>query len=301
MENLYKSQDFSFLAAIFTVFLCFIFGSNIVAIKISLHGLGTFTTAGIRFTIASAAILLWAKLTSKTFSIKKGQAIQLLIVSIIFTVQLSMFYLGISKTHASRGTLFMNMQPFFITFLAHYFIPGDQINIKKIIGLVLGFIGVLFVVIEKKGITADFQMGDIIILVVAFIWACHIVYIKRIIHDFEPFHFVFYPMIFSIPFFFIEGYLWDSSMVDYIDIKIIGSLLYQSLVTASFGFVAWNYMLQEYGATALHSFVFIMPVAGVLLGSLVLGEPLTFNILISLLFIILGIIVIHINSFIRKG
>lgn len=82
-------------------------------------------------------------------------------------------------------------------------------------------------------------------------------------------------------------------MIAYVDLKILGSLLYQSLVTASFGFVAWNKMLQKYGATALHSFVFIMPIAGVMLGGIVLEEPITFNIIIALLLVVSGIIVIN--------
>ena len=77
------------------------------------------------------------------------------------------------------------------------------------------------------------------------------------------------------------------------DYEIIGSLLYQSLITASFGFIVWNSLLQRYGAVALHSFIFIMPVAGVLLGGLVLDEPITINIITALLLIVTGILTIH--------
>jgi drug/metabolite transporter (DMT)-like permease len=52
-------------------------------------------------------------------------------------------------------------------------------------------------------------------------------------------------------------------------------------------------MLQKYGAVALHSFIFIMPVAGVVLGGLVLGEPITIKIISALLLIVAGILVVH--------
>jgi len=159
--------------------------------------------------------------------------------------------------------------------------------------MVIGFTGVAFVFLDKESVTAGFRSGDLIILAVAFLWACNIVYVKRIIDNFEAFHIVLYPMIFSVPFFFIGAFLWDTSIIAYVDLKILGSLLYQSLVTAAFGFVAWNKMLQKYGATALHSFVFIMPIAGVMLGGIVLNEPFTFNIIIALLLVVSGIIVIN--------
>ncbi|MEA1900474.1 MAG: DMT family transporter [Thermodesulfobacteriota bacterium] len=293
IKNTPRNNELSLLACSYSVFLCIIFGANAVAIKISLFGLGTFTTAGLRFTIASIAICLWAKASGLSFKIREGQLYQLFVIGMIFTVQLSLFYLGLSKTNASRGTLVVNILPFFVLFLAHFFLPGDRITIRKIIGMVIGFTGVAFVFLDKESVTAGFRSGDLIILAVAFLWACNIVYVKRIIDNFEAFHIVLYPMIFSVPFFFIGAFLWDASIIAYVDLKIFGSLLYQSLVTAAFGFVAWNKMLQKYGATALHSFVFIMPIAGVMLGGIVLNEPITFNIIIALLLVVSGIIVIN--------
>lgn len=293
VEETSYNQELPFLAAINTSILCIVFGANAVAIKISLFGLGTFTTAGLRFSIAAFAIFLWAKITRRPFSIKKGQIRQLLVISGIFTVQLSMLYLGMSKTNASRGTLLINLQPFFVLFLAHHFIPGDRITKKKFLGLFLGFTGMTFVFLGKKTVNADIQIGDVLILITAFLWACNTVYIKRIISAFDPFQIVLYPMIFSVPFFFLSGFLWDSPIFSHIDLKVLGSLLYQSLITASFGYVIWNYLLQKYGAVSLHSFIFIMPISGVFLGGLILGEPITANIILALLLIVSGILVVN--------
>jgi drug/metabolite transporter (DMT)-like permease len=288
-----NNQEFSFLAGISTAFLCVIFGSNAVAIKFSFSGLGVFTTAGIRFGIASLTIFLWAKTTGQSLSLKRGQLHQVLILAALFTVQLSLFYFGLSKSNASRGTLIANLLPFFVLFLAHFFIPGDRVTMRKFLGILFGFSGVAFMFAEKKGITADFRLGDLSILVAVFFWSCSTVYLKRIINFFSPFHITLYSMIFSVPVFFLEALIWDTPMIYHLNLEILGALLYQSLVTASFGFVAWNTMLQKYGAVALHSFVFIMPIAGVALGGLVLKEPITSKIIIALLLIVAGILVVH--------
>jgi len=289
----YQNKDLSFWAACFTVFICMLFGANAVAIKISLEGIGVFTMAGIRFGVASITIFLWAKITGRSFKINKKQILQLFVISIVFTIQLSFFYLGLSKSNASRGTLLANFQPFFTLFLAHFFIPGDQITRRKIMGILMGFAGVAFVFLEKKGVTSDFNTGDTMILTAAFLWACNAVYTKRIISAFQPFQITLFPMVFSVPLFFLGAMLWDHPMITFINGKIIGAMVYQSLVTASFGFVVWNSLLQKYGAVALHSFIFIMPVTGVSLGGLVLREPITANILIAMLLIVAGILIIH--------
>ena len=291
-----NNQDLPLLAAIFTSFLCIVFGANAVAIKMSLSGLGVFTTAGLRFGMAAFIIFFWAKITGRSFKIKKGQTQQLLIISVFFTFQLSLLYFGLNKTNASRGTLLINLQPFFVLFLAHYFIPGDKVTKKKIFGLFMGFVGMVFVFFGKKGIATDVQFGDFLILITAFLWACNTAYIKRVINAFDPFQIVLYPMIFSIPFFFLAGFIWDKTMIGHVNLKVLGSLLYQGLLTGSFGFVAWNNMLQKYGVVSLHSFIFIMPIAGVFLGGVVLGEPITFNILLALLLIVSGIVVVNVKG-----
>ena len=102
-------------------------------------------------------------------------------------------------------------------------------------------------------------------------------------------------MVFSVPVFFLEALLWDKPMISTLDFKIVAAVLYQSLVTAAFGFLTWNTLLQKYGAVALHSFIFIMPIAGVALGGLVLGEPITLKILIALALIVAGILVVHLK------
>jgi drug/metabolite transporter (DMT)-like permease len=293
IKNQPENQDFSLIAAIYTVFLCILFGSNAVAIKMAFNGIGVFTTAAIRFSIASITIYLWARTAGQSLILKKGQLHQMLILSILFWAQISLFYLGLSKTNASRGTLIANLLPFFILFLAHIFIPGDRITKRKLVGILLGFAGVTSMFLEDKNITSDLRLGDLIILLAVFFWASNAIYLKRIIDAYNSFQIVLYSMLFAVPFFFLEGFLSDRHMVSHLDSKIIGALLYQSFVTASFGFVAWNNLFHKHGAVSLHSFVFIMPIAGVALGGLVLGEPITPKLLLALVLIVSGILVVH--------
>jgi drug/metabolite transporter (DMT)-like permease len=291
--NYSNDQGLPFFAAIYTSLICISFGSNAVAIKMTLKGMGPFTTAGIRFGIAAVVIYIWARLTRRNIAIRKEQLIPVLITSVLFTVELALLYLGLNKTNASRGTLLINLQPFMVLFLAHIFIPEERITKKNTLGLLLGFTGLTLFFLSRKGVTTSIQIGDSIILLGALIWAIQTVYIKKIIDRYSPFHLVMYPMIIATPFFILAGFFWDNPMVSDVNLTVIGSLLYQSLISAAFGYVAWNNLLQKYGAVSLHSFLFIMPIAGVFLGVLILDEPITINILGSMLLIATGIIIVN--------
>jgi len=283
-------------ASISAVFLGILFGANAVAIKISLTGMGPFTNAGIRFALAGAAITVFAKTTRVPLAITGKQARQLLILALIFTAQLSFFYAGMARTTASHGTLIINLLPFIILILAHFFIPGDCITFKKSAGISLGFTGVVFLFLDSATLGSGLKTGDLLVFCAVMLWGCNAVYVKRIISEVNAVQIVLYPMIFAVPVFLFCGFFWDTPMIHSLNPTIFKALFYQAFVTASFGFVAWNSLIKRYGVTAVHSFVFIMPAAGVFFGVLILDEPLTLNLLTAGFFIIAGILVVHIRK-----
>ncbi len=283
-------------SSLYTAFLCLLFGANAVAIKISLNGLGAFTTAGLRFSIAAAAILLWVAFKHQALIINKKQVLQMVILSLLFVLQTSCIYIGFTKTTASHGIIITNLLPFFVLTLAHYFIPGEQITFKNGVGVTLGFLGIIFLFFDSSQMSGDLLAGDLMILFAVFFWGCNAVYTKRINKGFSAVQITWYPMIFGAPLFFLCGYFWDGQMVTSVNAAVLKALLFQSIAVTSFGFVAWNGLLRRFGATALHSFVFLMPVAGVFFGVLLLGEPLTGKLIVSMVLIVSGIIIVNNRS-----
>jgi len=283
------------LPGFFIAFLTVLFGANAVAIKLTLTGMGPLTTAGCRFAMAAVAIACWARVTGRRFRIQPGQALQLMVIAGAFTLQLSLFYLGLERTEASRGVLIANLLPFFVLFLSHFFIPGERITWKKFVGILLGFAGVTVLFSGAQHFSGSIRAGDPIVLAAVVVWSCNVVYTKSIINAYEPFHLVLYPMIVSVPVFLSAGSLWDQRMFFDLNPVVLSAYAYQGLVTAAFGFVAWNTMLKRYGASTLHTFVFIMPIAGVVLSGIVLDEPITPNLLVAMIFIAAGILMVHIN------
>lgn len=273
--------------------LCLLFGANAVAIKIGLTGLGVFTAAGLRFGAGAILIVIWAKLTGSPLAVNKRQFCHLCLLAVIFYVQLSLFYFGLSRTTASHGTLITNVLPFIVMILAHHFIPGDSFNLKKLSGLILGFSGVVVLFFDGTHFTNNKQLGDLLVLLAVLLWGCHVIYIKKIIEDFGPIQITLYPLGMAAPLFLISGFIWDGEMVRFVDGPIIKAMLYQTFITASFGLVAWNSLIQKYGATALHSFIFIMPLSGVFFGILLLGEPVTTGLVCSILLVVSGLIVVN--------
>jgi drug/metabolite transporter (DMT)-like permease len=290
-----QEKEWTPFSVCLAVFLSAAFGANAVAIKISVSGIGPFTAAGIRFLIASWVIFAWGRATGRSFDVHRNHVYPLLVLFLVFFSQISLLYLGISRTNASRAVLISNLQPFFVLFLAHFFIPDDRITFHKVLGLFLGFAGVCLVFLEKEGVTEDFQFGDVLMVLSTLFWAASAVYTKTVLHRLSPHFIAFYQMSLSVPFFFLCGFLWDQPMIVTLDREVVIAVLYQALVAAAFGFIAWNTLLQHHGAVILNSFNFIMPITGVFMAWWLLNEPLTVKLLLALFFIIAQMVVLYLE------
>jgi len=288
------SRDISLGISLFTVLLCALFGANAVAMKISLSGLGVFTNIFLRFSISSLTILLWARWRGWPIMVaNRRQARQITVVSLIFFCQMSGMYLGQNLTTASHGTLIANLLPFVVMLLAHLFLKDERMQLKKAAGLLLGFSGVLLLFLDTAHAGASSWQGDSIIFLAVLLWGCNVVFIKRIIADFHPVQITVLPMLLNMPLFFAAALIFDKEMISTLSPPVIAALLYQGLVTASFGFIMWNTLIQRYGATALHSFIFIVPISGVTFGVLLLGEPFTMRLAGAILLVSAALIVVN--------
>ena len=165
-------------AAVVAAALCIAFGANAVAIKICLAEFGALTLAATRFALAALIITLWALATGKRLRLKRGQLKQLTLLSAGFALQIGLFYVGLSNTTASRGTLIANLQPFLVLVLAHFFVPGDRITVRKAVGITLGFVGVASLFVHDEGISDAVRTGDLIVLGAVVCWGGTAVYIN---------------------------------------------------------------------------------------------------------------------------
>lgn len=283
------NQKLTPLAALATAALCVIFGANFVAIKLSLGGLGVFTCATLRFGVGALLIALLARLRGQSLRLERRMVRPVLLLCAVFTVQIALFYVGLDKTHASRGTLISNLQPFVVLVLAHYFIPGDRITLPKLAGIVLGFTGVFLVFSGGETLGRNLRIGDTVVLAAVLIWSANAVYTKRIISALSAYQISFYPMAFSLPFLAGAALLWDHPSHGPIGSTVIGSLLYQIIMATALGWCAWNALFQKYGAVAMSSYLFLQPITGVILGGLMLGEPTrSTSILLALPLVLIG-------------
>ncbi|MCU0560106.1 MAG: DMT family transporter [Desulfobacterales bacterium] len=284
------------LSSALAAFLCVLWGANTVAVKFSLSGFGPLTAAAVRFAVSTLILWGWALVSGQPLRPAPGALRPLLINSLLFTLQLTLIYVGFTMTHASRGALLTNLQPFFLLFLAHFFLAGDRITPLKLTGLVLGFSGAACVFLDAPGLAGNFLAGDLLLLASTLVWACSAVYTKHLLKRISSVQIVFYQLLFAVPLFAVGAPVWDAPMVSGVTLEIAAAIVFQGALATAFAFVAWTRLMAAHGAVALHSFVFLIPVSGVLLAGALLDEPISAMILLALALIVAGIVTVQIGQ-----
>ena len=74
---------------------------------------------------------------------------------------------------------------------------------------------------------------------------------------------------------------------------IAASLAYQTVWVAFITFLAWFWLMRNYPASRLVSFNFLTPIFGVIAGGLILNEPITSKLLVTLVPVGSGIYLVN--------
>jgi drug/metabolite transporter (DMT)-like permease len=292
MANSYQTKTHLDLkAVVILLILCALWGGNMAAIKFSNRGLAPMFTAGLRSLFAAALMYLWMRWRHEPLfppGLKKKHAVM---VGVLFGLEFAAIYLSQRYTLASRSYIFLYTHPFWVAWGAHYLVPGDRLTRGRLLGLVLAFAGLVFAFSEGLSrFSTTVLWGDFLILLGALGWAATTLYIKRyLIGSCGAFQTLIYQLLFSAPVLLLMSLFLEGNPVHNPDAMVFLSFIYQTVIVAWLSYWAWFHLIHIYPVTSLATFSFFTPIFGVFISSLVLREPLSLSLLVSLVLISVGI------------
>lgn len=284
-----RNQPTDASAVIWLVVCCATWGVSHPLVKVLVGEVSPILAAALRSILAAAGTYAYGKLTGQLPPVSRRLHLHGMIIGVIFGVEFILLFWGIKLTLASRGGLLLYTQPFFTALLAHYFIPGDRINFSRAIGLTLSFGGAGVVLLTRPETGQASLVGDLMAVAAGLGWAVCNVYIRRVLADQVSFVWsLFWEVAWSIPVLLLGMVLFEE-----VYFKPTGAafsiLAFQGLVVTCTTYLIWVRLLYRYKASALASFTFLAPVAGVFFSGIFLGDPLTPSLLIGLALVSAGV------------
>jgi len=262
-------------------------------------GIPPLAVAAWRFLTGLTAIWIWCRLKGVNLYVPRKNHFGLFLYSLVFVAQISAVNFGTQRTTSNFAIVLVNTSPLFVALLAHFLIPNDRINARKLIGLSGAFLGVAVIFLSAVPGTGQLR-GNFLVLLGGFLLGVIHVYGKFLLRRLSAFQLVFWEFLSGISFFFLLSLLFESGQTYHLSVTVVASVLYQGLIIAGFGFVTWVYLLQRYSASKLASFQFSIPVFGVFLGWLILGEQLSWRLGLGVLLVAVGIYAVSTSDLKKK-
>jgi drug/metabolite transporter (DMT)-like permease len=292
MEN----KDYLDLKAVFIlIIMTLLWGFNYPAIKYSNQGVSPVFASTLRSIIASICGLIYCFRKEEKLFHTDVMLFHGVMVGLLFGAEFACIYIGLLHTDAARSVLFVYLSPFVVAIGAHLLLKGDRLTFLKVLGLILAFTGI-FVVFGGRPKTAKPTMllGDILQITAGVLWGATTLYIKKFMANrVEPIHTFLYQLFFSIPILLIVSIILEPKWIYKIDLYIVASLFYQSVIIAFITYFIWFKLVHKYSVSRLSAFTFFTPIFGVLFGILFLHEELTVSLLIGLPMVSMGIFLVN--------
>lgn len=272
--------------------LCGIWGSTWLFIKLGLADLPPFTFAGIRFVLASLILGLmifargvrWPRTRAEWTLIAVSGALQ-------FALNYGLVFWGEQYISSGLAAVLQSTFPVFGFLIAHMYLPYERMTTAKLIGVLLGFCGVVVIFSDQLSIAGQMALlGSVALVASAFFGSYSNVLVKAYGQKIDPQVLAAGQMICGFPPLLILGLLTEGNPFRFHwTWMAVMSLAYLVIVGSVVAFALYYWLVRHMDVTNTMLIALVTPVVAVILGMIVLHEKLNWRLFAGGACIISGI------------
>ena len=209
-------------------------------------------------------------------------------------MQYIFFYIGMAYTTGVRGSIINGTGTFFSIILAHFIYKNDRIDFNKIIGCIVGFLGVIIVNLDGSNLmgTSFKFKGEGFIMLSALMLSISSIYSKKVTRNKDASVVTGYQLFIGGMILIVLGLAAGGHLSGF-TIESTLLLIYMALIS-SVAFAIWTQLLKYNKVSSICVFNFLIPIFGSILSAIVLGDDIfNIKILIALILVCIGIFLVY--------
>ena len=278
------------------VFLTSLWGLQQVSVKVAIaDGLAPGLQAALRSVGAAVCVAAWIAWRDGRAGLAAVVARPALWpglgLALLFAAQFLVLFPGLHLTTASRGVLFLYSAPFFVALGAHLLIPGERLRPVQAGGLALAFAGTAAAFAEALWTGGGSVQGDLMCLLAGALWASSTLSVRLspALSAAPPAALLGLQLVGSAPILFAVSWWWGE-MSPWPRVGGLGwlGLFYQTVIIAFASYLAFLRLILTYPAAQVSGFTFLAPLFGIVAGWALLGERLSWGLLVGVVAIAVG-------------
>ena len=281
------------MTVIVYILLCLIWGSTWIAIKIGLSQAPPFTTAALRFLLATS--VLWGISLVKGYQFPRD--IRFLIKLgypgiFMYGLSYALVYFGQQYVNSATSAVLFASFPFFVAAASWFKYRAEKLSPVAWTGMAIGFLGVVAISYDSLQSSGDLFLGTILVVAASGCAAYGVVIHKQKFSGYNIVVAANVQMIFG-GIFLIAGALLFENWSDFgVSIASIGSIVYLALPGTVITFLGYYWLLKRARVTVVSLIAFITPVIAILIGVALAEESLTPLIITGTGLILTGVLLV---------
>ncbi|WP_318618965.1 DMT family transporter [Priestia megaterium] len=267
-----------------------IWGYTWVTMKIAISDIPPFLFSSLRLFIGAIPLFIILIIQRKRLFVDKGIFKNYLIMSLLMSLgYMAILTYGMQFVDSGKTSVLVYTMPIFVTIISHFKLD-EKINIYKMVGLIFGLLGLLFILgLEITNPDTKVIFGELLILISALSWGLANVFSKIRFKNIDVIHMNAWQLMIGALLLFVLSLILEPNYSVEWSNKALLSLLFNGLFSTAFTFVVWFWVLKKINASKASMALMFVPILGIIFGSLQLGENITISIVVGSFLICAGI------------
>jgi drug/metabolite transporter (DMT)-like permease len=289
--------------------LALIWGSSFLFIRIGVEQLPAFQLVFIRTGIAAIGLNLMVYLRGKRLPTDWRSVIDLLVLGVVNTVlPFALITWGETRIESGLASVLQGTAALFTLVVAHFAFADERISLRKLAGLLIGFLGV--VVLASRSTTGELVqsdstmhlLGQLAVIAASFCYALGGTYSRKAMqHRLDPVVVAAGAMTVASV---LSGMIaWMSPSLggpapislEQLTPRVLGAVLALGLVNTFGAYLIFYPLVSVLGAARSSMVTYVIPVVGLVLGAIFLGEQVDLRLVIGAAMIVGGIAIVNLN------
>lgn len=218
-----------------------------------------------------------------------------LVVMSILNVVIPFFLITWAEqtTSSALAAILNATVPLFTIVFAASFLHDEPITVNRVVGLAIGFVGVVVIVSQRLVLDDGDIAGEIALIGSSISYGIGNVYNRRNVRGLRP----MIPALFQVGFAFaivaVLALIFEKPLETEITRDGLFAMVWLGVLGSGFAYLAYFRILGEWGATRTSMVAYLLPIVGITLGVVVLGETVDARVLAGTALVIGGVALVN--------
>ncbi len=288
-----SKPDFKLIIALVTVAI--VWGTTYLGIRIAVETIPPWFVTGMRQSMASIVLLVILLYRNELKWIGWSSFRRQIILSSLMIV-IANGMTTVAEQHIPSGlTSLLNSLTPLVIFIASVVFGLQKLNLKGVVGVILGFCGVAFIFRAGLGdlLEPTYKTGILYLGFAISGWSAGTIYTKMYAHKASNIILdLFYQFLFSAVIQLIFAFIFSNEIApEKWSLYSLSAVFYLAIFGSIIGFFCYHYAMKRVKATEVAILSYFNTIIAIFLGWLILDEVITFDLLIATALIITGVFI----------